>query len=487
LHMQGDAARDLAFKKIEEKLMTKGINLAVLDNQELAEIAIRFTGDAPPDHLPRETIIDILSEQQSVQNWALSVKDKIGSNVTEAVTTAVREKVTGAKSKTNSVAGNNPMAAQITERFGVWLKESGYTSVQLTQMLDTDGDGYISNKEASDLVRKISNTEPPGWVIDQISAIMDSNSDGRLSVTEWWAFLESIGFEGEQDAEMDEFADLEQELTAEKKTDEELARIKAEEERYLKKIEDEKKKKAFSGPERVIRISDGNQKEIQIDGTFLVNNNVLGSGYWISDSRFIVQIADWGDIWWIGELVEGGMYTTCVDLESQAESAQPQNFEENWVPESERQIQVVDSPPSSVSFSETSFERSSISTNNEMTASQDSAIRYSTEFAIEHLEKSRLSSESQGIIERCIEHTVVIKVEEHGRTLLASGQYRGGCTIQGEIDGGPYSAGIMLPAEDNELVESLKPGEIVTCQAKIVKWSSGSRQATLEGRDSVKN
>ena len=64
--MQGDAARDLAFKKIEEKLMTKGINLAVLDNQELAEIAIRFTGDAPPDHLPRETIIDILSEQQSL-------------------------------------------------------------------------------------------------------------------------------------------------------------------------------------------------------------------------------------------------------------------------------------------------------------------------------------------------------------------------------------------------------------------------------------
>ena len=95
--MQGDAARDLAFKKIEEKLMTKGINLAVLDNQELAEIAIRFTGDAPPDHLPRETIIDILSEQQSVQNWALSVKDKIGSNVTEAVTTAVLEKVTEAK------------------------------------------------------------------------------------------------------------------------------------------------------------------------------------------------------------------------------------------------------------------------------------------------------------------------------------------------------------------------------------------------------
>ena len=218
--MQGNAARDMVFNKIEEKMMTKGINLAVLDNQELAAVAIRFTGDAPPDHLTRETVINILSEQDSVQKWALSVKDKIGSNV--------REKVSTASSRAHTAAENNPMAAQIMERFGVWLKESGYTAVQLTQMLDTNADGYISNQEATALVRKISNKEPPGWVIDHISSIMDSNADGRLSVPEWWQFLESIGLETGQTDEGDEFADLEEELIAEKKTDEELARIKAE-------------------------------------------------------------------------------------------------------------------------------------------------------------------------------------------------------------------------------------------------------------------
>ena len=75
--MQGNGVRDMALKKIEEKMMQKGINLAVLDNQELAEVALRFTGDTPPAHLPRETIIQILSDQESIQNWAGSVKDKV--------------------------------------------------------------------------------------------------------------------------------------------------------------------------------------------------------------------------------------------------------------------------------------------------------------------------------------------------------------------------------------------------------------------------
>lgn len=469
--MQGNAARDMVFNKIEEKMMTKGINLAVLDNQELAAIAVRFTGDAPPDHLTRETVIDILSEQDSVQKWALSVKDKIGSNV--------REKVSTASSRAHTAAENNPMAAQITERFGIWLKESGYTAVQLTQMLDTNADGYISNQEATALVRKISNKEPPGWVIDHISSIMDSNADGRLSVPEWWQFLESIGFEAEQADEDDEFADLEEELIAEKKTDEELARIKAEEERYLEKVNAEKKRKAYSGPGGVIRVSDGNQKEIQVDGSFLVGGNKLGSGYWISNTRFVVQIADWGDIWWIGELVEGGMNTTCVDLESQAESAHLTNFEGYWIPES--QIEVNDSVHSYSSQS------SSDTMQQDVAEEKASPVHQSTESAIEHLEKTRLSSESADVLSQCIEHTVIMKVEEHSRTLLGSGQYRGGCTIQGEIDGGPFSAEIMLPAEENEFVESLKRAQLIKCQAKIVKWSSGSRMSTLEGRDPMVN
>jgi len=78
-------------------------------------------------------------------------------------------------------------------------------------------------------------------------------------------------------------------------------------------------------------------------------------------------------------------------------------------------------------------------------------------------------------------------VEEVSRTLLGSGQYRGGCTIQGKIDGGLFSAGIMFPVSENELIESFKQGILITCQGKIVKWSSGSRQAALEGRNPVMN
>ena len=110
-----------------------------------------------------------------------------------------------------------------------------------------------------------------------------------------------------------------------------------------------------------------------------------------------------------------------------------------------------------------------------------------TEQMIHELEKTRLSSESQDIIDRCEERSVVLKFKERSRTLLASGEYRGGSTIQGEIDGGPYSAEIRLISEENEFVESLKEGQLITCHAKIIRWSSGLRQATLEGRNPVKN
>jgi hypothetical protein len=114
-----------------------------------------------------------------------------------------------------------------------------------------------------------------------------------------------------------------------------------------------------------------------------------------------------------------------------------------------------------------------------------SAIENPTVLEIKHLENSRLSSEAAAIIEQCSEYTCVIKVEEVGRTLLASDQYRGGCSIQGEINGEPFSAGIMFTASENELIESFKRGSLITCQARIVKWSSGSRQATLAGQNPV--
>ena len=562
MYMQGNGVRDMAFKKIEEKMMEKGINLAVLDNQELAEVAVRFTGDAPPDHLPRETIIQILSEQESVQNWAVSVKDKIGTRAAEAAKSEIRQRVESARSSADAVIQNDPMAAQMAERFGEWLKNSGFTAAQLTEMLDSNADGVITTEEATALVRTLANVDPPAWVMDNVTKFLDADKSGQVTVTEWFDFLESIGFEVDRNPTADEFEDLEKEIESDKKESQQNPTLSL---------------RTDSGPNRVIKISDGNTKEIQLDGTFLVGGNVMGQGNWVSSSRFTVYIEGWN--WWVGELTSDGMLTTCVETQDQILSVKPTNLEpfhppfngtiagfyvsdfepkndwhyvhitENspgnftwknranaswslklmgavlhlsddcpyykdglrlWNLTSEVGKTVLTSPnfaekyhlsderdyplPGAVSEQdEKSIIYSKLSgfTLNHETKDEDDEfvpdIDEYTEQMIHELEKTRLSSESQDIIDRCEERSVVLKFKERSRTLLASGEYRGGSTIQGEIDGGPYSAEIRLISEENEFVESLKEGQLVTCQAKIIRWSSGLRQATLEGRNPVKN
>ena len=208
--MQADAARNKALEKIGEKLLKDGFNLTSLNNEELSAIAVQFTGDAPPDHIPRETVIEILSQQDSVKQWAMSVREKMAPKATEMATEQVRKHVDSIQAKVESKIQNDPMAAKMAEKFGDWLKDSGYTTVELTQMLDANKDGFITNDEATQFVHQISKSEPPQWVIDRLMGVMDSNDDGRLSVQEWWGFLESIGFE--QPPPIDEFEDLEQEL-----------------------------------------------------------------------------------------------------------------------------------------------------------------------------------------------------------------------------------------------------------------------------------
>tara|TARA_B110000444_G_scaffold73820_1_gene69454 strand:- start:25796 stop:27481 length:1686 start_codon:yes stop_codon:yes gene_type:complete len=561
--MQGNGVRDIAFKKIEEKMMTKGINLAVLDNQELAEVAKHFTGETPPDHIPRETIIEILSQQDSVQSWALSVKDKIGTKTAEAAKSQIRERVQSVRSSADAVVQNDPVAAQMAERFGVWLQNSGFTAAQLTQMLDANSDGIISTEEATNLVKTLAKMDPPAWVMDHVTNFLDADGSGQVTVTEWYEFLESIGFEIDQTPAVDEFEDLEMEIVSDKRDIEESTSLSL---------------RTYSGPNLVIHVTDGNTKEIQLDGTFLVGGNVMGQGKWVSDTRFTVFIEGWN--WWVGELTHEGMRTTCVETQDQILSVKPSNLEpfhpsyngpiagfyvsdyepkndwhyvhitenspgnftwknranaswsltlmggvfhlsddcpyfkdglrvwnlkaeggktvlsspgvgEKYYLSDERDYPLYNTAPEPVYTSPIQSQLSGFTLNHANDDDQKDEfnpdiIEY-TEKMIHELETSRLSSESQAIIDRCEERSVALKFEEHSRTLLASSEYRGGFTVQGEIDSGPFTAEIRLLPEDNELVESLKKGQIITCQAKIIGWSSGSRRATLEGRNPVQD
>ena len=112
-------------------------------------------------------------------------------------------------------------------------------------------------------------------------------------------------------------------------------------------------------------------------------------------------------------------------------------------------------------------------------------IENPNEIMIEKLERSRLSSEADAIIAECHEHLCALRVEEVGRTLLAKDEFRGGYTVVGEFDGGPFTAGVMFPESENDKILAFKIGSTINCVGKIVKWSSGRREAVLKGRDPI--
>ena len=93
-----------------EKKIAEG-DLSNLTDSELSQLAIEFVGDAPPSHVPRETVIEILSQQQDITNWRNQVKQKA---------------IDAAKNKISQVATSvDPkMMDMIKTQFGEWLKNS---------------------------------------------------------------------------------------------------------------------------------------------------------------------------------------------------------------------------------------------------------------------------------------------------------------------------------------------------------------------------
>ena len=435
--MQGGTIKDKALEKIGQKLIDKGFNLTSLSNDELAQVAVKFTGDAPPAHIPRETVIEILSQQDSVKKWAQSVRQNMAPKAQKVVTENIRSNVQNIQSSVSSKIESDPMAAKMADKFGEWLKDSGYTTAQLTQMLDANSDMYISNDEAMKFVRQISNSEPPQWVIDSLMKIMDANTDGKLSVEEWWGFLESIGFEKplenttESESVADEFLDLEEEF---QETTKSIDELKVDQEEAARIMEEANK-------EALLRM----KKQEEELKSAMATETTLDS---ISKSTEVVE-----------QKIEKTARETASAITTASAGAAV------IASQVEEQAIAVRVPVTDGSIS---WE-----------------IENPNEIMIERLEQSRLSSEAEAIIVECHEHLCALRVEEVERTLLAKNEYRGGYTVVGEIDGGPFSAGVMFPESENDKILALKIDTTINCVGKIVKWSSGRRQALLKGRDPV--
>ena len=130
-----------------EKKISENNDLNSLSNSELANLAIEFVGDAPPSHVPRETVIEILSQQPEINSWRENLKQKA---------------VEAAKNKVRNVANNvDPrMANMIKQQFGQWLQNSGLSTVEITTKIDTNSDGMISRTELNNFIQNLSGTQP---------------------------------------------------------------------------------------------------------------------------------------------------------------------------------------------------------------------------------------------------------------------------------------------------------------------------------------
>ncbi len=168
-------------KQIEKKIAENN-DLSSLSNSELADLAVEFVGDAPPSNVPRETVIEILSQQPEISAWRSSVKERA---------------IQATKSKISEIASNvDPrMADMIKQQFGQWLQNSGLSTVEITTQIDTNTDGKISRVELNDFILNLSGTQPPEWVSETLINILDNDQNGVIEVQELWNYLGAIGFD----------------------------------------------------------------------------------------------------------------------------------------------------------------------------------------------------------------------------------------------------------------------------------------------------
>ena len=360
----------MIIEQLESKI-SSGRGLNSLTDSELSQLAIHFVGDAPPSHVPRETVINILSEQESIKKWQQGVIDK----AKQLASSKISETVENVQSKIEQNS-DNPMVAVIKDKFGKWLIDSGYSVSELTVKLDKNVDGTISMEEISEFIFDLTGTQPPGWVLSHFYSVFYRYSNGVIEVSELWSYLEELGFE-------------------------------------MTIIEDP----VIEEPEAIESID-------EVPGTSS-----------ISDEEFDMELEEIG----IEEQIEPDV--------------------EQIVIETEPVIQTK----------ETIEEENTISTNIERT--------------IELLENSKLHSEALSIISNSEEGRCNLHIERIENNLMVSDSYRGGKTLVGLLDGGPYTVAVLFEPEFNEIIEQqVAKSKVVSFNAKLFEWSSGLRQAKLKGK-----
>jgi hypothetical protein len=207
---------------IEDAFAKSKGQLEALSNSQLGIIAEQYGIEINPSD--RLQTLKTLQLNESISAWRMAFSkgdvaviasaaaaggavgvasqlDNVKDELQQKATQTAREKIANASSSVveniERKASDNPMVEMIRKNFGQSLIQAGYSIPELTKMLDVDADGIITQAEIMLLIVKMTGTPPPPWVVTSIFEILDRNQDGIVTVDEWWAFLEEMGFENE--------------------------------------------------------------------------------------------------------------------------------------------------------------------------------------------------------------------------------------------------------------------------------------------------
>ena len=102
------------------------------------------------------------------------------------------------------------------------------------------------------------------------------------------------------------------------------------------------------------------------------------------------------------------------------------------------------------------------------------------------MEGARFSSERKALMEKqTSEFLVTLKIDKMERTLLGDPKYRGGQSVHGLLDGGPYVGVVKVPIELDEKILSFKEGDEIKLWASLVDFSPSLKRPVLESSEIV--
>ena len=102
------------------------------------------------------------------------------------------------------------------------------------------------------------------------------------------------------------------------------------------------------------------------------------------------------------------------------------------------------------------------------------------------MESARFSSERKALMEKqTSEFLVTLKIEKMERTLVGDPKYRGGQSVHGLLDGGPYTGVVKVPVELDEKILSFKEGDVIQLWASLVDFSPSLKRPVLESSEIV--